>query len=710
MHHAARHLPHIRSSSAVSSIFLLKILTSRGCQCQSAEQRTAATTGASTRKPIGTNCRKAAARAGTAPSKCPRHMREMPALPYLGYGRRFQADYCSLWLCSKALCPKATNRDSDCRNVMGPGHNAQQWPHAYGPTNHKIEQTMTEQVHPRPIAALCVFSLALLLALQASAQETPPTDDNPTQVIEAEVAVPEAAAPPLTPAQELALEAEAAVQAEQAAAVTSGRQRAAPLRSAPVVQMLTVRSVTAGPSAYLDEAEVSAAISAMIGQSLPVAQAGQLTAGFNALYQQKGIGLASATVASVDPRSGDVRIMFNEPGIGAVRVTDGALASGDVYARRLGLPQGALADTRLIAARQLRLQRLSGVTLELTDTEAENDDTLALVFTPSEPPPRSFSVVLDNHGSRATGRERVTLTFAETSLTGQLDPLSASLTLARGVRSVALGYARPLTPDGLSLFTSASLERTRTIRGVAQTSRSSNVELGLSWPVLVEAERQLVLRGSVQRFRETRDTFGARTTDQRGTVLALGATGTLIFERGVLSYDQSLRHIRWSDAIFTGGRTTILSGEGSFVRALTDDWQGFARLGWQTVQGRASPAAFRSTLSSPSRVRGYDDPVSAGDGFYFLSAQIQRATPWTISEDMGLQAFPFAFVDMGRAYDRAGGSWTAQDTLLSVGIGSALQLGDRVFGELVLATPLRNANGFTARGKLRADLRIGARF
>ena len=560
------------------------------------------------------------------------------------------------------------------------------------------------------------FSISLTLAAapvlaqsdlyQAEQPLLPP--DTTVQIIEAEIDAASDSAPALTPAEELALQAEQAAAQEAAAAQPASRTRQT---AAPVaVQMLTVRQVVTGQSAYLTEAEIATVRSALFGQRLSVADAARLADGFNALYASKGITLASATVAAIDTRTGEVRIAFNEPVIRNVRVEDGDLASGAVYARRLALQQGALADTREIAERQLRLQRLSGVVLDLTTVEGEGDGAVDLVFTPLEPPARSFAASLDNHGNRSTGRERLILSYSETSLTGNLDPLSVSVTLARGVRSVAGGYALPLTADGVSLFASGSLERTRSIIGPAQTSRSSNFELGISIPIVVTAENQFVLRGSVQRFQERRFSVGVPTTDQRGTALALGATATRFFSGGALSYDQSLRHIRWTDSLFQGGRTTILAGEGSALFALGTEWQALGRLGWQTAIGSNNPAAFRSTLSSPSRVRGYDNAVSSGDGFYFASVQVQRSTPWQLSEGRELSLFPFAFVDMGRAYDRAGGTWTAQDTLLSIGVGSAIQLGQRSFGEIVLAVPLRDANGFDARGRVHADLRLGIRF
>ena len=559
-----------------------------------------------------------------------------------------------------------------------------------------------------PFSISLTLAAARVLAQSGQDQADQPPTDTPVQMIEAEIDSASDAPPALTPAEELALQAEQAAAQEAATAQPASRPRQT---AAPVaVQMLTVRQVVTGQSAYLTEAEIATVRAALFGQRLSVADAARLADGFNALYASKGIALASATVAAIDTRTGEVRIAFNEPVIRNVRVEDGDLASGAVYARRLALQQGALADTREIAERQLRLQRLSGVVLDLTTVEGEGDGAVDLVFTPLEPPARSFAASLDNHGNRSTGRERLILSYSETSLTGNLDPLSVSVTLARGVRSVAGGYALPLTADGVSLFASGSLERTRSIIGPAQTSRSSNFELGVSVPIVVTAENQLVVRGSIQRFQERRRTEGVLTTDQRGTGFALGATATRFFDGGALSYDQSLRHIRWTDGLFQGGRTTILAGEGSALVALGPDWQLLGRLGWQTVIGSNNPAAFRSTLSSPSRVRGYDNAVSAGDAFYFGSVQVQRSTPWQLSEGRELSLFPFAFVDMGRAYERAGGTWTAQDTLLSVGIGSAIQLGQRSFGEMVLAMPLRDANGFAARGRVRADLRLGIRF
>jgi len=568
---------------------------------------------------------------------------------------------------------------------------------------------------PMPENRFSVLAVALCASLSVTntaAFGQTIDQESQSDLIEAEIA-------PVVPlesesgaAQELAEQAEAAAEAELTQPVVRQPVRQTTAQRITAPQRMTVRSVTVGSSAYLDDAEIGAIISSLIGREIDLRDGVQLATAFNAAYAARNIGLASAVVAGIDPRTGDVRIVFDEPRIGTVTVPDGQLASGEVYSRRLALPEGELADTRMIAARQLRLQRLSGVSTEPSAAPGATPGTVDLTLTPVEPPARSFSASIDNHGNRNTGRERLVLSYNEASLTGQLDPLSVSLTLARGLRSGAIGYALPLGSEGMTVFGSASLESSRNIRGLDLTSRTQTAEIGLSLPVWIEQESQLVLRGSLQQFREQRRTAGVVTTDQRGTTVALGASYTRFFARAAISYDQSLRLVSWQDATFGKGRTVILTGEGSGSVALGTDWQAIGRLGWQIVRGQNVPAFYRVGLSSPTRVRGYDPAVSSGDAFLFGSLQVQRATPLSVS--MGgaqeLSFFPFAFVDMGRASDRAAGIQMSQDSLLSVGVGTVMQLGARSVGEFVVAMPLRDANGFNASGRLRADLRLGVRF
>ncbi len=558
-----------------------------------------------------------------------------------------------------------------------------------------------------------------LLASEGLAQTPPTAGDEDTlgvpaqasETVDVEIVADDAANGGLTAAQELALEAEAAMRDEAIAAQAAARQQPRAVIPRPA-QVMTVTSVTVGQSAYLSDAQISAATAATLGRQVNVQQAAQLASAFNAAYAEIGIEIASAVVSEIDPRTGAVSIRLNEPRIGQVRVADGALATGDVYARRLALSEGALADSREIERRQLRLQRLSGVVTQMAVTPGSAADTVDLNFTLLEPPLRTTSLTLDNHGNSSTGRERAILSFSHASLTGNLDPLSVSLTLARGLRSASLGYARPVTADGMTMFGSASLERSRSITGPDVTGRTMTLEMGVSVPIVVERDRQITLRASAQHFREIRRVFGVATTDQRGEALTFGANFARFWDRSSLGYDQTVRLLTWRDSALGRQRTALLAGEGSGGIMLGADWRVSGRLGWQAVIGQNAPASFRVGLTSPTRVRGYDPSVSSGDAFVFGSVQFQRVTPWTVMESAShpVSLFPFAFFDAGRAFDRNGGTTVSQDTVLSAGLGTVVQIGQRMVGELVVAMPLRDANGVNAAGRVRLDVRMGVRF
>lgn len=513
----------------------------------------------------------------------------------------------------------------------------------------------------------------------------------------------------LTPAQELALEAEEAAREE--AARQAPRAAPAPV-SAGAQSRFTVRGISVPPSRYLDRAAIDAVVSQLVGRRVSLRDAGRLVAPLNALYRERGIGLANVVIREIDIARGLVELDLYEPLIGRVSSEDGTLARGSVYTRRLGLEAGSLADTRRIEARQTRLELLSGVTTEIVVGQGDTADALDLTVTPVEPPALRFSATFDTHGSQSSGREQVTLSLSHASLLGQLDAASVSVTMTEGVRSGALGYAFPLTADGLAVFAAGSYEKEETISGPRQTTTSWSAELGLSYPVILERERQLTVRASVQRFDEERRIAGVLASDQGGTAFVLGATFSRSFSRGWFAYDQTVRYVDWDAGVFGAQDTTLFGGEFSSSLLPSADWQLFSRLGWQYARGDNSPARFRTTLSSPTRVRGYPSDTSSGDGFVFGSIQVQRIDPIRLSTDdmVQINARPFVFVDAGRAYDRVGGSTFSQDLLISTGAGGVFQIGRRVVAEAFIAKPLRDTNFFNAGNKWRADIRIGVSF
>jgi hemolysin activation/secretion protein len=229
--------------------------------------------------------------------------------------------------------------------------------------------------------------------------------------------------------------------------------------------------------------------------------------------------------------------------------------------------------------------------------------------------------------------------------------------------------------------------------------------------MLAEVDSTLTLRAAAIAFGERKRTAGVVTTDQRGTGLLLGATYTRSDARAAFSYDQTLRFARWHDNVLGGGgRSTVaLAGDLSLSMPLTEDVAASFRGGWQRVIGSDSPVQFRGSLASPGRVRGYPSGVSSGDHYVFGSLQVQALRP-IAPRGGGLELFPYAFVDAGRAWDRVAGVTTAQDVLVSAGVGTQLRFGRNGFGDVSIARPLRDANGFSKSRHWQINAQVGITF
>lgn len=514
---------------------------------------------------------------------------------------------------------------------------------------------------------------------------------------------------PATPQRLIAPQSDdATAAARELAAAAAAAAEPAPVPRRPAV--VVVRRVVVGPSAYLDPAELDEVARAIEAQRLTTAQLDQVTGAFDALYDARGIALAQTVVQRVNAATGTVEIAFVEARVDRVEVV-GQLASPAHYRAQIGLNPGDLADTRILEDRLLRLALLSGVRSTVDFAPGREAGETSLTVTMEEPPRYQRTVTLDTHGSDTTGRYRVTLAFADLSLSGRLDRLGVSLTLAEGLASAALSYNRPLGPDGTQVFGLVTGETSRNLTGPAVTGRNVLAEIGLSRPLVLRPERQVFLRGSVFAFGEWRDTVGVPTTRQSGVGATLGGSIATETSGMSLSLDATLRVIGWRDDVLglTGLTTGYLTMEGSALIPLGAGTGPLAVLrgGAQAVGGPDGATQFRGAVTSAQRVRGYPSGATSGDGYVWASVELRTRDGLDLGP--GLRAQPFAFADIGQGWDRAGGVTTVQPVANSVGLGATLGIGAAGSGDVFVAAPLRTV-GVTAPGDWRLEARFGLRF
>ena len=448
------------------------------------------------------------------------------------------------------------------------------------------------------------------------------------------------------------------------------------------------RVVFPGASAYFKRAELDAAVAPFLGRRLRPGGAQAIADAVNALYRAEGIDLAIAQVAGIDPGRGTVTIDLFEARLG--RVDYRSRRARPAYLRfRLGVEEGDLADTRVIAERLERLWLTDRLRTEADFSPGSMPGHTNLTMSFEDPPPLAASLRFDNYGEAATGAARASASLRINSLTGWGDPLALDLMTSEGARSATLTYSRTVTPGGGQLAASISGQHSDTLSAPVVTSETVSAGLIYAHPVTLAEDRSLWVTLGLDRYDETTEVAGAVTADQSGWSVTLGANGAR-------SFDRALRQVVWSVGLTAGRFTDKVLGLGDLTYgALTASGRLQWALGdWGTaiLMGAAqlpltddTPSRGKFAVTSPFAVPGYSSGLSEGAGGYWTRFQIEAAKPLRIS---GTALHPYAFVALGEAFDRVGGAWTGQGLASSIGIGQSGRIGRRGVFDVQLARSL----------------------
>lgn len=482
----------------------------------------------------------------------------------------------------------------------------------------------------------------------------------------------------------------------------------APARRASPAAMPRISAIRFSPSVYLAPPTLEAISARHRGQRLGQAQLGALVAEVNSLYAAAGIAFAEAIVNRIDSRSGAVDIHLLEARVG--RVSYRAQHVRDSYLDwRLGIAPGQPADNRAISERLNRLSLTDNLAVEAAFAPGAAYGETDLTVRLAELPNFSGRVTLDNSASRSTGQERLGFALQWRSLTGRHDPLTLSGAVTRGAQNLALGYARNVTPGGARIGIALDLGQSRSLTAPVIANRSRGLEISLTRPLRMERDRRLQFGAALLAFSKRETIAGAPLSDQEGAGLRLGLSSYRRGETGFLSGGGSLLLLSWREAVGGGAGRQIAPALNAYLTGawrVTPDLAVSVQASAQLALRDRMPSRFRFGASGTAGVRGYPDALAEGDSGLWLRLQLERAEPLRIGEGIGLR--PYLFLDAGRAWDRAAGRHIGQDLLASVGLGGSFGLGDRLTGDLFIAKPLRDANGFAARGavQIRASLTL----
>ena len=323
------------------------------------------------------------------------------------------------------------------------------------------------------------------------------------------------------------------------------RQQAQPERSLPMPPAAEpeappeapVRSDTPGPTfvirrfeftglTLLSAAELRDALVPWLERELTFDDLEGALARVTALYQEKGwtvrpqlpeqdIVDGVVTLQLIEGKFGQVEVVSEDPPISEQQI------KGTLTARqRAGDPLRVSDLTRGLAV----LNDLPGVSAQVAlkpGAEVGVSDALAIITPAADV---AGNIVTDNYGARSTGQSRITGSLSWNNPGRRGDQAQLSLMGSKGTVYKRLAYSRPIGFDGWRVLASHSRLRYSLLGEFADLDASGSAvtnEVGLTYPILRTAERNLTLSIDATRSRYTNTESG----EQSQRKLSYGAVG-----------------------------------------------------------------------------------------------------------------------------------------------------------------------------------------
>lgn len=479
-------------------------------------------------------------------------------------------------------------------------------------------------------------------------------------------------------------------------------QPVAPVAAPPrvVAQPFDLMALDVGPSAHLPRDVVAGLVGRLTGHRYASRSAAEtaVIAAFDAAFVARGQVLAASYVDATASGPNRIALRFVEARTGRVQVTGQGAARDTRYFRFiLGLADGVVIDSAAMNAQVQRLAQSDGTQLRLAYAPGAAAGTSDVTIDVAQPArPKGFAT-LDNMGEASRGTARLSFGWRVPSLTGFADPLLLTATGSQGGTSLTAIYGRPVDTAGGVISLTATVEDSRTLTAPQIDSTSAMAELGYTRPLWQGENATAGLSAGIMAFADQSDFAGLAIKDQRGVAARLGLNLMQRWENGGLVFAPALRLTRLSDVVAgqSGQRRAQLIGTLSAQMRWPDRIRADLSASWQYAFDANTPARFQFAAAGPTAVRGYRAGGSSGDSGYVLRLNVSADKPVALGQ--GAMLTPFAFADLGEAFDRdASGTTTGLGRLASIGFGATVTLEHGLTASFTYARPLQTAAGAKA--------------
>ena len=277
------------------------------------------------------------------------------------------------------------------------------------------------------------------------------------------------------------------------------------------------------------ESELQAAVADKIGQSVTFADLEQLAARAVAVYQKHGFGLVQAYIPVQEVVDGRVTITISEGVLGnvSIDVAEGTPVQRERVEKTLavlepGKPLNGVEYERAM----LLLSDLPGIKPQSAISAGAASGTTDLTVQVSERDRFQYGLELDNHGTRDSGRHRLTGSLRWASPFGRGDNLDLRLMLAQGMHTAfgRISYETPVGYRGLRV--GGGLARVQYELGgpfapLEPTGTGNVADLSFSYPIIRQRSTNLFVRGTLD-SKDLTDRFEAVGFETKKRVRGVG--------------------------------------------------------------------------------------------------------------------------------------------------------------------------------------------
>ena len=460
---------------------------------------------------------------------------------------------------------------------------------------------------------------------------------------------------------------------------------AAPTAAAPLTGSgvrVAVKEIRFSPSEILAAPALEAIAADYRGRQVTLAELQQLADRVNALYKEKGVVTALATIPQQDVTAGVIEVRLVEGRVGKVVIEGNASTSAEFITPRLGLQAGQLVDLDKLEQGLVWFNRTNDVRLQADLLPGESFGTTDLRVAVIEPPKHELLATVDNMGSKLTGEWRAGLSYRNRSLLGWRDEVSLSYTRARGQDSRAASYAIPINRYGGRLSLGFYEDRTAIKYGALSslniTGNSRAHVLSLRQPVWIDASSQWdVVAGTKRRISSNYiDDVFLQRTDSKDRSLGMEwqwAADTSSVTASYIKY--------WTDAtvLFERIKYQVDRASVRYNQGLTPGFSLRTSLGGQWARDKNLPSGEQFFLGGEGSVRGYPVGAFSGDEGYALNVELHHPLVNTTLGSQAVAATGFFFVDHGRTspYRPPASLLAPSEKLTGIGWGLNAAIGKR---------------------------------